>query len=140
MDIEVCLGIPSCGTRWVPRGSRGLILGSTGRGHPLFYPTSVFPTILDNLNKDKVGIEEDAAAGLDAALEMEVGEDRRSKGEEEGVGTQRALGALEFITQEAGPSGTTLIDACNGFNELRRLAMLGTVRHCWTAGARYMFN
>ena len=54
VEVEVCLGIPSCGTRWVPRGSRGLILGSTGRGRPilgstgrgspLLYPASVFPT------------------------------------------------------------------------------------------------
>ena len=34
VDVEVCLGIPSCVTRWVPRVSRGLILGSTGRGAP----------------------------------------------------------------------------------------------------------
>ena len=44
MNVEVCLGIPSCVTFWVPRGSRGLILGSTGRGSPLLYPASVFPT------------------------------------------------------------------------------------------------
>ena len=54
VDVEVCLGMPSCVTRWFPRGSRGLILGSTGRGRPilgstgrgrpLFYPASVFPT------------------------------------------------------------------------------------------------
>ena len=58
VDVEVCLCIPSCVTRWVPRGSRGLILGSTGRGRPilgstgrgrsLLYPASVFPTIHDN--------------------------------------------------------------------------------------------
>ena len=39
MDFEVCLGIPSCVTRWVPRGSRGLILGSTGRGRPILGST-----------------------------------------------------------------------------------------------------
>ena len=44
VDVKVWLGIPSCGTRWVPRGSRGLILGSTGRGRPFLYPASVFPT------------------------------------------------------------------------------------------------
>ena len=53
VDVEVCLGIPSCGTCWVPRGSQGLILGSTGmgcpilgstgRGRPLLYTASVFP-------------------------------------------------------------------------------------------------
>ena len=46
VDVEVCLGILLCVTRWVPRGSRGLILGSTGRGRPLLYPASVFPTHL----------------------------------------------------------------------------------------------
>ena len=62
------------------------------------------------------------------------------EGEEGGGGTQRALEALEFLTQEAEPSGTTLLDACNGFNELSRLAMLWTVRHRWPAGARFAFN
>ena len=59
VDVKVCLGIPSCGTRWVPRVSRGLILGSTGRGRPilgstgrgcpLLYPASVFPTFIQLL-------------------------------------------------------------------------------------------
>ena len=54
VDVEVCLGISSCVTRWVTRGSLGLILGSTGRGRPiigstgrgspLLYPASAFPT------------------------------------------------------------------------------------------------
>ena len=51
-----------------------------------------------------------------------------------------ALGALEFITQEADTSGSTLVDACNGFNNLRHLAMMCTVRHRWLAGARFAFN
>ena len=38
-----------------------------------------------------------------------------------------ALGALEFLTQEAESSGTTLVDARNGFNELIRLEMLWIV-------------
>ena len=71
---------------------------------------------------------------------MEVEEDRRSEGKEGVRGTQRALRALEFLNQDAEPSGTTLIDACNGFDEMRRLAMLWTVRHCWQAGARFVFN
>ena len=41
-----------------------------------------------------------------AALGMEVEEDRDSEGEEGGEGTQRALGALEFLTQDAEPSGS----------------------------------
>ena len=71
---------------------------------------------------------------------MEVEEDRGSEGEEEGGGTLRALGTLEFLTQEADLSGTTLVDARNGSNELSRLAMLWTVRHCWPVGERFAFN
>ena len=44
VGVEVWLGTPSCGTRWVPRGIRVLILGSSGRGRPRLYPASVFPT------------------------------------------------------------------------------------------------
>ena len=62
------------------------------------------------------------------------------EGEEEGGGTQRSLEALESLTQEAEPSVTTLVDACNGFNELSRLEMLWTVQHLWLAGARFAFN
>ena len=58
------------------------------------------------------------------ALEMEVEEEGASEGEEEGGGTERELEGLEFLTQEAEPSGTTLVDARNGLNELSRLAML----------------
>ena len=71
---------------------------------------------------------------------MEVEVDRGSEGEGGNGGTQRALEALELLTQEAEPSGTTLVDARNGFNELSRLAMLWTVRHRWPAGARFAFN
>ena len=59
-----------------------------------------------------------------ATQEMKVKEDGGSEGEDEGGEIQRALEALEFLIQEAEPSGTTLVDACNGFNELSRLAML----------------
>ena len=64
---------------------------------------------------------------IDEALGMEVEEELEI--EEGGDGTLRALGALEFLTQEAEPSGTTIVDACTGFNELSRLAMMWTVRH-----------
>ena len=67
-------------------------------------------------------------------------EDRDSKGKEGCEGTQRALGALEFLTQDSEPIGTTIIDARNGFNELSCLAMLWTVQHRWQAGARLAFN
>ena len=43
--------------------------------------------------------------------------------------TQRALGALEFLTQNTEPSGITLVDACNGFNELIGLVILWTLRY-----------
>ena len=66
--------------------------------------------------------------------------DRGSEEKEVGRGNQRALEALELLTQEAEPRGTTLVDARIGFNKLSRLAMLWTVRHCWPAGARFSFN
>ena len=47
--------------------------------------------------------------------------------QEGGGGTLRALESLEFLTQEAELSVTTLLDAQNGFNGLSRLAMLWTV-------------
>ena len=95
---------------------------------------------LTNLNTETAVTEEEAEEGLAAALNMEVKEDRGSEGEEEGGGTQRALGALEFLTQEAEPSGKTLLDARNGFNKPSHLAMLWTVRQCWPEGAGFAFN
>ena len=71
---------------------------------------------------------------------MEGVESKGSEGEEGGGGNLRALEALEFLTQEAEPSGTTLVDSHNGFKELSRLAMMWTVRHRWTAGASFAFN
>ena len=100
---------------------------------------------MNNLNIETGGTEEEPEDGLEAALggasqEMEVEENRGREVEEEGEGTQWALGALEILTQEADPSRTTLVDACNGFNELSCLEMLWTVRHRWLAGARFTFN
>ena len=97
-------------------------------------------TRINNITIDTEGMEEEAAEQLTAALEMEVEEDRDSEGEEGGDGTQRALGAPEFLTQDAELSGTTLVDDRNGFNELRHLAMLWTVRNRWPTGARFAFN
>ena len=93
-----------------------------------------------NLRIETAGSEEEAEEGLTAALEMEVEVDRGSEGEEGGGGTQQALEALEFLTKEAEPSGTTLVDAHNGFNEMSRLDMLWTVQHRWPAGTRFAFN
>ena len=78
--------------------------------------------------------------GLYTLLAMEVEGDRGSEGEEEGGGNQRTLGALVFLTQEAEPNGTTIVDVCNGFNEMSRFAMLWAVRNHWLAGARFVFN
>ena len=60
---------------------------------------------------------------------MEVEEDGGSKGKEGGDGNPRALGAIEFFTQDAELSRITLVDARNWFNKLSRLAILWTVRH-----------
>ena len=54
--------------------------------------------------------------------------------------TLRKLRAIEFLAQEADPSGITLVDSCNGFNNLSRLAILWTVRHCWPSGAKFASN
>ena len=62
--------------------------------------------LIDNLTIETAGTEGKAEEGLAAALEMEVEVDRESEGEEGGGGTQWALEALEFLTQEAEPSGS----------------------------------
>ena len=95
---------------------------------------------LNNLRIETVGTEEEAAKGLVAALGMEVKDDRDSEVEEGGEGTQKALGALEFLTQNTYPSRTTPIDAHNGFNELACLTVLWTVGYRWPAGARFPLN
>ena len=96
--------------------------------------------LLTNLHKETAGTGEEAAEGFAEALQMEGVEAEGSEGKERGGGTQRELGALELLTQEAEPSGNMLVDARNGFNELSRLAMLWTVQHRWPAGARFAFN
>ena len=45
-----------------------------------------------------------------------------------------------MLTQDADPSRTTLVDVCNGLNELIRLSILWTVRHHWLTGARFALN
>ena len=56
--------------------------------------------LLTNLNIETAGTQEEAADGLEAALWMELKEDRDSKGEKGGDGTQKALGDLELLTQD----------------------------------------
>ena len=84
------------------------------------------------------GTEKEAAEIIKAVLYMEVEEE--GKGEKEGDGTIRSLGDIEFLNQEADPTETTLVDACNGFNKLSRLTMLWTVWHSWPSGARFPLN
>ena len=91
---------------------------------------------------ETVGTEEESAEILEAMQEMEVKLGRGYLVEvDDGVdGTLRSLGAREFLTPNAEPSGTTIVDAHDGFNELSQLEMLWTVRHCGVAGARFAFN
>ena len=77
---------------------------------------------LNNLTVETAGTQEEAVEQLEAVLTMEVEE--TGKGEEGDEGTQRELVDLEFLTQYAEPSGTTLVDSRNGFNKLSRLKML----------------
>ena len=92
----------------------------------------------EQLTVETEGTEEEAAEILELALEMEVKEE--GEGEEGDDGTIRALGAIEFLTPEADLSVTTLVDACNGFNELSRLATLWTVQHRWLEEKRFTLN
>ena len=66
-------------------------------------------------------------------IEEEGEVDGEGEGKEEGDGTQRLLGALEFLTQDAEISTTTPIDARNRFNDMSRLAMLWTTQDRWPA-------
>ena len=97
---------------------------------------------LKKLRIETVGTGKEAAEGLAASLVIEVEEDRGGEGEGEEVGaqTQGALGALEFLTQDAEPSRITIVDACNGFNKLSRLEILWTVQHRWPSGVMFTFN
>ena len=52
----------------------------------------------------------------------------------------RSLEATGLLTQDTEPGGTTLVDACNGFNDLSHLEMLWMARHCWPAGVVFAFN
>ena len=97
---------------------------------------------MEILNIETADIEVTEEDILVAVLEIEVEEEGEGegKGEEGGDVTLRTLEAIKLLTQEADPGGTKLVDACNGFSELSRLAMLCTVRHHWPEGARFVFN
>ena len=79
---------------------------------------------IENLNIETTGTEEEAKERLEAVLGMEIEDEGEVEGEERVEMTQRELGSLEFLTQDAEPSDTTLVDACNDFNEMIRLEML----------------
>ena len=96
--------------------------------------------LLTNLKIETEVTEEEETVGFESTLGMEVEEVSESEGEERGEGTRQALVALEFLTQEAEPSRTTLVDARNGFNKLSPLEMMWTMWHRWPAGARFTFN
>ena len=50
------------------------------------------------------------------------------------------LGATVLLTQDSEPVRTTLVDACNGLNDLSLLEILWTVRNFWPVEARFMLN
>ena len=91
---------------------------------------------------ETAGTEKEATEGLETAIVMEIEEVGKiiGEGSEVGDGTQRALRALDSLTQEAEPSGTTVVDARNGFNELSHLTMIWVVQHLWLTGAIFLFN
>ena len=98
--------------------------------------------VFDNLNIVTAGKEEEASECFEAALGIDIEEEGEvdGEGEEGGDGTQRVLGALEFLTQEAETSGTILVDVRNGLNELIQSAMMWTVQHRYPAGTSFAFN
>ena len=96
--------------------------------------------ILNKLSIETAGTEEEAAEGLEDDLKMEVEVEGQGEGKEGGGMTQRAQGALEFLTQDIEPIRTTIVDAYNEFNDMSRLTMLRNVRHRWPAGARFALN
>ena len=56
------------------------------------------------------------------------------------MGGVLALEATGILTQDAEQGITNVFDACNGFNELIRLAVIWTVSHRWPVGARFTLN
>ena len=79
-----------------------------------------------------------SAENLEAEMDMDVKGCFEGEGWVEG--NLMSLGATGFLTQESEPSVKMLVDARNGFNKLRRPAMMWTVRHFWRVGARFSFN
>ena len=74
---------------------------------------------MESLRIETLGTEEEAGEGLDELLDMGVEGEAEGDDKEGGEGILRELGTLEFLTQEAEPSRTMLIDARNGSNKMR---------------------
>ena len=74
--------------------------------------------LLNNLTIYTAGTEEEAAVLLKEALGMDIKETGEGEGDEGGEGSSRALGSIDFLTQDAESSRTMLVDARNGFNKL----------------------
>jgi hypothetical protein len=91
---------------------------------------------------EEAEVDDDATVSDDNSVVVEPLPD--GDGEAAGDGMEAETqepGLLPLIPEElAGVPGTLLLDAFNGFQELRRIAMLWTVRHRWAAGARFAFN
>ena len=51
-----------------------------------------------------------------------------------------SLEATGPLIQEAEAGGTTLVHACNGYNDLVLMVMLWMVQYRWPSGSRFMFN
>ena len=86
---------------------------------------------------DRMGVE--VVTNLAAVMGMKV-EGGVDKVEGEGGGYMLAMEATELLTQEVDLVSTALVDACNEFNDMRRLAMLWMVRHRWAVGERFALN
>ena len=71
---------------------------------------------------------------------MYEGREVEVDGEERGEKNLVVARATGCINQGELPSGTTLVDASNGFNELIHLSILCRVLHRWLAGARFAIN
>ena len=47
---------------------------------------------------------------------------------------------ITHLNKNNGPIGVSLVDARNGFNELKCLTMLYTICHLWSKGCYFSFN
>ena len=90
-------------------------------------------TLMENMEVGEGGITEEEEEKMEGGDVVEEGGGGL-------VGSLLELEATGLLTQEEEPGSTILVNACNDFNELIRLAILWTVHHHWPVGARFMFN